>query len=94
MELYLREKNWVTPEVRRLIEQRNCDFLNNRNDYHKLKSQTQNSIRRANKEHAQGIEQNMTSNSRMAWSQLKCILKIKSNVKGCSLDANTWNQFF
>ena len=44
--MYLsRDKDWVSMEVRDLFERRNTAFNKNRDDYLRLKSETQNAIR-------------------------------------------------
>ena len=73
--MYLqRDKDWVTLEVQDLFERRNTAFNKNRDDYLRLKSETQNAVRHAKKDHAKEIEKNMKSNSETALSQLKRIL--------------------
>jgi hypothetical protein len=87
-------KSWMTPRITRMIGYKHTAYLTGSPEHHKLKAQVQKAIREAKHIHASDIESKMQSNSRVAWSQLKSILKLKNNVPGCSLNADTMNSFF
>ena len=87
-------KTWMTPRINRLTEERIRAFQTNSADHRQIKGKLQKAIREAKHNHASDIESKMQSNSRLAWNQLKSILKLKESAKGCSLDSDVLNAFF
>ena len=87
-------KPWMTPRINRLIGERIKAYQNNSVDHRQIKGKLQKAIREAKHSHASDIESKMQSHSRLAWNQLKSILKLKDNAKGCSLDSDVLNAFF
>ena len=88
------DKTWITPKIKRLIDNRNECFKDQSSDHPKLKAQVQREIRHAKRQYASTVEQSMQSKSRMAWSNLKSLLKLKDSKQECSLDADILNVFY
>ena len=87
-------KSWITPKIIWLIGKRHNAHNISSEAYSRLKAQVQREIRKAKHRYAADIESKMLNSSRVAWSNLKSILKLKNHVPGCSLDANVLNTFF